>query len=179
MDITSQTNLLALNASIEAARAGEAGKGFAVVAEEIRQLADSSRKAANDIQEISQIVTDAVDKLAKEATTMLEFVNSDVIRDYDSFVKIASRYEQDAKQIQATLKGFSDQSADIADTMNAMNQGLQNITSTVEDNAKGIGGVAEDVAVLVGAIATIKDESDNNQNIARELEKEVGRFEKV
>ena len=63
--------------------------------------------------------------------------------------------------------------------MNAMNQGLQNITSTVEDNAKGIGGVAEDVAVLVGAIATIKDESDNNQNIARELEKEVGRFEKV
>ena len=179
LDITSQTNLLALNASIEAARAGEAGKGFAVVAEEIRQLADSSRKAANDIQEISQIVTDAVDKLAKEATTMLEFVNSDVIRDYDSFVKIASRYEQDAKQIQATLKGFSDQSADIADTMNAMNQGLQNITSTVEDNAKGIGGVAEDVAVLVGAIATIKDESDNNQSIARELEKEVGRFEKV
>ena len=63
--------------------------------------------------------------------------------------------------------------------MNAMNQGLQNITSTVEDNAKGIDGVAEDVAVLVGALATIKDESDNNQNIARELEKEVGRFEKV
>ncbi|MDD5900893.1 MAG: methyl-accepting chemotaxis protein [Lachnospiraceae bacterium] len=179
LDIASQTNLLALNASIEAARAGEAGKGFAVVADEIRQLADNSRKTASDIQEISGTVTDAVDKLTKEATRMLDFVNGDVIRDYDNFVKIASRYEQDAKEIQRILNGFANQSTDIADTMNVMNQGIHDITATVEDSANGITGVAEDVTVLVGAIARIKSESDNNQNIAKELEDEVGRFEKV
>ncbi len=60
--IAEQTNLLSLNASIEAARAGEHGKGFAVVANEVRTLADDSKKATNNIQQIiNSVLTDTKD----------------------------------------------------------------------------------------------------------------------
>jgi methyl-accepting chemotaxis protein len=61
--ISSQTNLLALNAAIEAARAGEHGRGFAVVAEEVRQLADESGRAAEDVARTTRVIREQVEEV--------------------------------------------------------------------------------------------------------------------
>ena len=167
LNIAAQTNLLALNASIEAARAGEAGRGFAVVADEIRQLADSSRETANNIQEI------------RNATEMIRFVDEKVALDYDKFVKIIGNYDADSDQASNTFNEFAVKSKDSLGTMNDMNEGINNISIAIEESAKGVTNVAQEISQLVTAISAITVQADENKNLSEDLSDEVAKFEKV
>ena len=179
LSIASQTNLLALNASIEAARAGEAGRGFAVVADEIRTLAENSSKTANDIQDISNIVTAAVTRLADNSRQMLDFVEKDVIKDYDSFVEIVNQYEADAELMSNILGEFAAQAGTINRTMESMNSGIEDVSTTVGESARAVTSVAEDASVLVEAMSHIQEATEESQKISGELQSEVNKFEKV
>lgn len=179
LDIASQTNLLALNASIEAARAGDAGRGFAVVADEIRSLAENSSKTANDIQDISRIVTSAVAKLSQSAQKMLEFVGTDVMNDYDAFVAVVNQYQLDAEMMGSILSEFVEQASTINQTMQNMNTGIVDVSAAVGESARAITSVADDASLLVDAMNEIQLETEQSQKISVELQSEVKRFERV
>ncbi len=179
LSISSQTNLLALNASIEAARAGEAGKGFAVVADEIRGLADNSRDTANNIQNISVAVTQAVGELAKNANEMLGFIDDTILVDYDKFVGIANQYEDDADKMNNMLDEFHGSAKELEATISQMTDGIDGINIAVEENAKGITIVADSTSQLVELLAGIRGLAENNQKISDELKEEVDRFQNI
>ena len=107
LSIAGQTNLLALNASIEAARAGEAGKGFAVVASEIGQLSESGRQAAVNIQNINNTVIETVQELINNAAELAEYIQSNILPDYDNFVKAGEQYNNDAVHINDIVGNFN------------------------------------------------------------------------
>ena len=179
LDISSQTNLLALNASIEAARAGEAGKGFAVVAEEIRVLADNSRETANSIQEISKMVTGAVEELAENADEMLQYVNEKVLSDYDNMVDTGVRYDEDASKFGSVLQHFSNETEELRDIMRQMVDSINSISLTIDDSAKAVESVATGAAELVDSMQHINSNMDTNNQISSTLKDEVNRFKNL
>ena len=176
LSISSSTDLIAINASVEASRAGEAGKGFAVVAREIRRLADSCAETASHIQEVSGVVTSAVDYLSASARELAEYLGDALQVQLEQSVQSGRQYRDDAAYIQGAMASFNGQADRLRESMEDVAASISSISSAVEEAVDGVTGAAASTRELAGDMAGITSGMDTNQEIVGELQKQVDVF---
>jgi methyl-accepting chemotaxis protein len=152
--IAEQTNLLALNATIEAARAGEAGKGFAVVANEVKELAQETARATEDIARRVEAIQGDTTKAIAAIGGISEVIGS--INDYQ--LTIASAVEEQTA------------------TTNEMSRSVQEAAGGSTEIAANITGVSAAASSTTQALGQTRMAVDELSRMASDLRGSVARF---
>lgn len=174
--IADQTNLLALNAAIEAARAGEHGQGFAVVADEVRKLAEQSSDAVTSIHGTISKVQMAFENLSDHSNEILQFINTNVNSQFESFIDTADQYYNDSNFISKMSEEIASMSEELNATINQVSVAVGNMADISQKSSENAETIKDSVEETTKSIALVSMTAKSQTELAQKLNEMVLKF---
>lgn len=174
--ISQQINLLSLNAAIEAARAGEQGRGFAVVAEEVRKLADQSSEAVKKVEGVIEKVQKSFDDLSKGSNELLQFMDKEVNKQFESFSHIGNQYYEDAGFVNSMSSELAAMSEEISATISQVADAVQHMAEMAQKSSESTDNIEQSLSHSVNSMSKITTTAEDQSKLSNNLSEMVKKF---
>ncbi|WP_243190766.1 MCP four helix bundle domain-containing protein [Clostridium botulinum] len=131
---------------------------------------------AGQIQKITETVVSSVKELANNSQQLLDFMNVNIVKDYDDFVWTEDSYSNDAKYYNKVSLDLSDNCKNILVSINNITEVINGVTLSAEEGAQGATSIAEKTNIIVENTESVKEKSEQSKERAELLMELVNKF---